>query len=49
MKNLGSRPGCDTDRILNRVAGEPELAGYRVYWLTCPEKVDHVFNTNSAM
>jgi hypothetical protein len=40
--------GCDTDRVLDLIAGQAELIGDRVDRLACPEKVDHVVDRGAA-
>jgi hypothetical protein len=40
--------GCDTDRVLDLIAGQAELPGDRVDRLACPEQVDHVVNGGAA-
>jgi len=47
-KSLGGCSGCDTDRVLDLIAGQAELAGDRVDRLACPEQVDHVVNGSPA-
>jgi hypothetical protein len=48
-KYLGGCSGCDTDRVLDLIAGQAELLGDRVDWLACPEQVDHVIDRRTAM
>ena len=48
-KNLGGCSSCDTDRVLDLIAGQTELVCDRVDWLACPEQVDHVVDAGTAV
>jgi hypothetical protein len=48
-KNLSGCSGCDTDRVLDLVAGQAEFLGNRIDGLSRAEQVDHVVNRRAAV